>query len=150
MLFRSVSQSRYRYVIVNSTATSLTVNVFNGAVWLYCSSRIYSISAWSNTYLKYIHCEDLNSITTIGTNCFKDCGLAGILTIPNSVTIIGNSAFYNCTGLTGTLTIPNSVTTIGACAFMVTTFTHLISNSIFFEVYDEVLYTTTGTITALY
>ena len=34
-----------------------------------------------------------------------------------SVTAIGNSAFYNCTGLTGDLVIPNSVTTIGENAF---------------------------------
>ena len=38
------------------------------------------------------------------------------ITIPNSVTEIGNSAFYSCTGLTG-ITIPNSVTRIGRSAF---------------------------------
>jgi hypothetical protein len=36
--------------------------------------------------------------------------------IPNSVTIIGNWAFYGCSGLTS-VTIPNSVTTIGDQAF---------------------------------
>jgi hypothetical protein len=41
-------------------------------------------------------------------------------------------------------------TTIGASAFLNISFTHLVSNSIYFEVYDEVLYTTTGTITAIY
>ena len=40
--------STKRYVIVNSTATSLYVNVadyagFNRVVWLYCSSKIYRI-----------------------------------------------------------------------------------------------------------
>ena len=38
------------------------------------------------------------------------------LVIPNSVTSIGNSAFYNCSGLTS-VTIPNSVTSIGDWAF---------------------------------
>lgn len=38
------------------------------------------------------------------------------LVIPNSVTSIGSSAFYNCSGLTS-VTIPNSVTKIGASAF---------------------------------
>ena len=36
--------------------------------------------------------------------------------IPNSVTTIGNNAFYNCTGLTS-VNIPNSVTAIGNSAF---------------------------------
>ena len=40
----------------------------------------------------------------------------GTYTIPNSVTYIGNSAFYNCTGLTSVI-IPNSVTDIGIDAF---------------------------------
>ena len=38
------------------------------------------------------------------------------LVIPNSVTSIGNYAFYNCSGLTS-VTIPNSVTSIGNRAF---------------------------------
>ena len=37
-------------------------------------------------------------------------------TIPNSVTSIGGSAFYGCSGLTS-ITIPNSVTSIGRSAF---------------------------------
>ena len=38
------------------------------------------------------------------------------LIIPNSVTSIGDRAFYNCSGLTS-VTIPNSVTSIGRSAF---------------------------------
>ena len=59
-----------------------------------------------------------NSVTTIGNFAFYYCdGFTGDLTIPNSVTTIGSSAFYNCKGFTGNLTIPNSVTTIGSSAF---------------------------------
>ena len=43
-------------------------------------------------------------------------GKQGAYTIPNSVTSIGNSAFWGCTGLTS-VTIPNSVTSIGQSAF---------------------------------
>ena len=57
-----------------------------------------------------------NTVTTIGNYAFYDCmGLVGI-TIPNSVTTIGSYAFYCCRGLLG-ITIPNSVTSIGNYAF---------------------------------
>ncbi|MCR5644203.1 MAG: leucine-rich repeat domain-containing protein [Prevotella sp.] len=39
------------------------------------------------------------------------------VTIPNSVTSIGESAFFYCSGLTF-VTIPNSVTSIGSDAFL--------------------------------
>jgi hypothetical protein len=59
-----------------------------------------------------------NSVTSIGNYAFKECsGFTGSLTIPNSVTTIGDEAFRDCSGFTGSLTIPNSVTTIGDYAF---------------------------------
>ena len=59
-----------------------------------------------------------NSVTTIGNSAFQECsGFTGKLTISSSVTTIGNMAFYGCSGFTGDLTIPNSVTTIGNYAF---------------------------------
>ncbi len=60
-----------------------------------------------------------NSVTSIGEAAFNDCiNLTGALTIPNSVAIIGVGAFNNCSGLTGSLTIPNSVTNIKREAFL--------------------------------
>ncbi len=57
-----------------------------------------------------------NSVTSIGSSAFYNCtGLTSIV-IPNSVTSIGSSAFYGCTGLTS-IVIPNSVTSIGGSAF---------------------------------
>ncbi len=57
-----------------------------------------------------------NSVTSIGGSAFYNCSGLISVTIPNSVTSIGGSAFYNCSGLTEVI-IPNSVTSIGNYAF---------------------------------
>ena len=59
-----------------------------------------------------------NSVTSIGEGAFFDCrGLTNI-TIPDGVTSIGDSAFHECSSLTS-ITIPDSVTNIGDYAFFV-------------------------------
>ena len=57
-----------------------------------------------------------NSVTSIGDEAFRFCRILTSVTMGNSVTYIGASAFAGCWGLTD-ITIPNSVTTIGASAF---------------------------------
>ena len=57
-----------------------------------------------------------NSVTSIGNYAFHNCSGLTSVTIPNSVTTIGISAFSGCRGLTS-VTIPNSVTSIGSYAF---------------------------------
>ena len=58
-----------------------------------------------------------NSVTNIGNNAFSDCsGLTSVI-IPKSVTDIGSGAFSGCTGLIS-IDIPNSVTSIGSSAFL--------------------------------
>ena len=56
-----------------------------------------------------------NSVTSIGDSAFYRCLSLTSITIPNSVTSIGGSAFSWC-ALTN-ITIPNSITTIGDYAF---------------------------------
>nr|WP_278483507.1 leucine-rich repeat domain-containing protein [Hoylesella nanceiensis] len=71
---------------------------------------------------KYYYCISLesvtipNSVTTIGNAAFGLCFSLTSVTIPNSVTKIGYSAFAGCYSLTS-ITIPNSVTKIGNYAF---------------------------------
>ncbi|TGX79958.1 leucine-rich repeat domain-containing protein [Muribaculum intestinale] len=57
-----------------------------------------------------------NSVTSIGYSAFSGCSGLTSVTIPNSVTSIDNNAFYKCSGLTS-VTIPNSVTSIGQRVF---------------------------------
>ena len=57
-----------------------------------------------------------NSVTTIGNSAFYGCSRLTSVTFPNSLTKIEDWAFYNCIGLTS-VNIPNSVTSIGVAAF---------------------------------
>lgn len=57
-----------------------------------------------------------NTVTLIGDYAFYECTNLTNIDIPNSVTSIGMSAFQYCTGLTR-IDIPNSVTTISPYAF---------------------------------
>ena len=57
-----------------------------------------------------------NSVTSIGEYAFYDCSSLTSITIPNSVTSIGEYAFEDCSSLKS-ITIPNSVTEIEHYAF---------------------------------
>ena len=57
-----------------------------------------------------------NSVTSIGNSAFWVCQRLTSITIPNSVTTIEGYTFSSCSGLTS-ITIPNSVTSIGEYAF---------------------------------
>ena len=57
-----------------------------------------------------------DSVTSIGDSAFRDCTSLTSITIPDGVTSIGDSAFSYCYSLTS-ITIPDSVTSIGSYAF---------------------------------
>jgi hypothetical protein len=59
---------------------------------------------------------DLLPVTGVGTRAFQWSSLLKEVTIPNSVSNIAESAFFECTGLTS-LSIGNGVKSIGGAAF---------------------------------
>lgn len=56
------------------------------------------------------------TVTSIGSNAFRNCSSLTTVTIGNSVETIGSYAFSGCSSLTS-ITIPNSVTIINMEAF---------------------------------
>ncbi|MBR6272929.1 MAG: leucine-rich repeat protein, partial [Bacteroidales bacterium] len=64
-----------------------------------------------------------DNVERIPKNMFRKSSFTGTLIIPNSVTTIGDFAFYSCSGFTGSLTLPNALTSIGFSAFAHCNFT---------------------------
>ena len=116
--------------IPNSVTSIGNFNTFNGCSALtsitveegntYYDSRNNCnaiIETKSNTLISVCNKTVIpNSVTRIGEYAFYECSWLTSITIPNSVTSIGDDAFNRCKGLTS-ITIPNSVTSIGYAAF---------------------------------
>lgn len=124
---------QWDYTILNDSIVPYTIEIdgfkfVNG----YTSSKISipkKIKKDKKTYLvtnlenrMFYGCHFLesvtvpNSVTIIGERTFEECKSITFFRIPNSVKSIGHRAFYECYSLTS-ITIPNNVTSIGAIAF---------------------------------
>ena len=101
-----------------SGLTSVTipnsVTSIEGGAFSYCSGLASINVASGNTYYSSIDGVLYNYVQDTLMQC---PGAKTSVTIPNSVTSIGNSAFYGCSGLTS-VTIGNNVTSIGDGAFL--------------------------------
>jgi len=84
-----------------------------------------------------------DSVTSIGNVAFFGCGALNSVTIPNSVTSIGNYAFRDCSGLISVI-ISDSVTNIGNAPFANCsglTSINVAVNNIRYSSNDGILYT---------
>ena len=94
-------------ITIPSSVTSIGTNPFRN-----CSSLTSIFVSETNT--EYDSRNNCNAIIATATNTLI-CGCSNT-SIPNSVTSIGDYAFYYCSRLTS-ITLPNSVTSIGYYAF---------------------------------
>ena len=126
----TVLEKGYTYWIEDNLTWKLyedgTLNISGtGAMKNYTDYSSRQSPVFDNDIIKNVVIEDgggltsvtiPDSVTSIGNFAFSGCeGLTNI-TIPNSVTCIGMKVFGGCSGLTS-ITIPNSVTSIDEGAF---------------------------------
>lgn len=106
-----------RYVIALSTRVDVTAIVPQGAVWLYVSEFVRTISATGVTTLQYIHSKTMD-IERYEADSFNGCiALNGTLTLSEALTFIGERAFAGCNGLNGTIILPGALKGLSASAF---------------------------------
>ena len=103
------------------SVTSIGANAFyNTAIWNNTpDNSIVYVDKWVVGYKGTLSSTIslMAGTKVIGISAFAYCSDITSVTIPSSVTSIGDRAFYNCTSLTSALTIPSSVTSIGKEAF---------------------------------
>ena len=73
-------------------------------------------TSYENTDLELERITIPDSVTILGDKAFSHCPKLTSINIPSNVTSIGSSTFSGCTGLTS-INIPSSVTSIGNYAF---------------------------------
>ena len=105
----------------NSKLDEIGANCFNGFKNLESFTfpasvtKIDANAFFGCSNLKTITFAEGSKLTTLGDGCFSDCAITD-LSLPNTITSIGNEAFRNCKALTN-VHFPASVTRVDPSAF---------------------------------
>jgi hypothetical protein len=116
---KGVTSIGVRVFVYCLNLNTIMVDALNSA---YCSVDGVLFSKGTNAIVqfpagsKFSSYSIPNSVTTIGNMAFYQCSSLTNVAIPNTVTSVGDAAFYFCTSL-ASLTLPNNVTSIGGNAF---------------------------------
>ncbi|MCH5160438.1 MAG: leucine-rich repeat domain-containing protein [Clostridiales bacterium] len=104
------SNSGYAYIAINGIRYRLK----DGEASVI--SQPTNISGSIKLLTSILYKGSTNSVTSIGSEAFRNCSSLTSVVIPNSVTSIGSEAFRDCSSLTS-VAIGDSVTSIGEYAF---------------------------------
>ena len=96
----------FRYVLDSETKTATLLPKKNGQ---YSGDIVVPEKVKGNDGVEYV-------VTVFVDRCFEDCRGLTSISIPSSVTSLGNECFMGCRGLTS-VTIPSSVTSLGEYCF---------------------------------
>ncbi len=100
----------------NFTYNGINYTVTDGVTFKVAVAAHTSFNGAANIPTTVMYNSQNYTVTSIGSTAFFNCSGLTSITIPNSVTTIEFSALRGCIGLTSII-IPNSVTSIGQQAF---------------------------------
>jgi len=109
-------------VLANLDITTVIINAFTGTGGTVSLSTIYPVNELpQRAFYNKATIKDFklpNSISSIGERAFYACyGLTGDLTIPDNIKTVGDYAFCMCNNITGTLYIGKNLQSFGKYAF---------------------------------
>ena len=99
----------------DAKSNSMKNNGFTPALGELENSKIIR-SIWKNTFDKILEINIPESITSIGEGAFYGCDYITNIIIPNTMTTISDITFYDCSRLRSVI-IGNNVSSIGNSAF---------------------------------